>query len=655
MRTSRKRFPVLPVAILLCALALVAVNDTVLAQVSTTYLYNDIYTTFSAAPCVRLLNESGPIGCSARAASGILYPALTRADLTQFLGNGDLSSQYVVVMTLDMLSRDTIRSCSSSGKVAGIVVMPPDDGAAVVNGESPCPDCDDKHVTADWNPQGTGLFYDSFDLPIFAFANVSTDMASAMKQVQGALTTNRERSYAGSQVIAAELDAFMSGAHRASNCLRRGMCKPVGGQSVYAAYANEFTKPVVFLTATLDGKSLFHDLAPAATKSLTGTAALLTAAVALGQLNPNSFKRHLAFGLFTGEQWGHIGSRAFVRDLDRFQCQTPFTGPVPACPYYNASCALPCRQSTAFTAMTLDRVSHVLDANVVATGDLHVHIPVGSAGSQQLVDLMVGTNATGSVKINDRGLPPSPVLAFLERKPDVAVAAVSTLDKSWSNTIDTEIDNAAAVRDDAVLRNVCAAAQTIARTAWLVATEPANSTAGANPAVDAVNCTLARTLVQCLVEGTSCPLGITYRQKTLPTAYTGVASWGVGAGWAAQVAATVLANATAASNSTMATCTNNKQCTTASEACIGGRCIASWTNTHLGFPAGIDVDQTTGKFFVKDAKLPHWVESDWETTGFRMFVQSSTAVQVVELVVGIVVVAVVGAGAWVAQKKVKVE
>jgi hypothetical protein len=76
----------------------------------------------------------------------------------------------------------------------------------------------------------------------------------------------------------------MSGVTDANTCLRRGMCKPMGGAQVYSSFTSKLEKSSIFVTATLDATSFFHDLSQGALKSVTGVVALLAVAQSLSQV-----------------------------------------------------------------------------------------------------------------------------------------------------------------------------------------------------------------------------------------------------------------------------------------------------------------------------------------------------------------------------------
>ncbi|KAI9179634.1 hypothetical protein H9P43_004962 [Blastocladiella emersonii ATCC 22665] len=633
-----------------------------LHQHSQSYQYRSIYADLLASPCVRLLNATGAVGCSAPATGGILYPVGNDAEFKELLSSSTLSDTYMAVLPLELVTRSNIAAARASGKVSGFVVTESKARDGIVSHDRACPDCGHAAVKGDWNPRGTGLALDDLTgFPMFALFNSTPEMQRSLASVVSAAEQNRQRKFATPPLLAAELDGFMSGVDTAGDCLRRGMCKPMGGQSVYASYSKDWKddRAVVLMTATLDGKALFHDLAQGAMGNLAGVAAQLTAAAALAPLDVAKWRRHIAFALFTGEAWGHIGSRAFVRDLAEYKCTRPHTEPTAGCPYYKAACAAPCVQDDTFATagLTPNKVSHVIDANWLggaAPGTAPLALRVYSAGAGTLA----GVNATAAFGANvtladpARGLPPSPALAFLDRNPAVRAVSLTTADGAYPAEYATEYDDAvAAVNRTDTAATVCAAAQVLARAAANLASD------GAAP-VPVANCTLAASLLRCLTGAgagaDACPLGLRFQSNARVSSYASVAVYGAQPGWPARVAATFLANATAYTRGNA--CNATVPCTEAGASCVGGTCLVSNTHYHLAFPTGLKADPETGRWsVVPGTSEPAWTESDWDRTALRIYAVAPAGVQVAELLVGIAVVAVTAAAAWVARKKVKLE
>ncbi len=168
-----------------------------------------------------------------------------------------------------------------------------------------------------------------------------------------------------------EFNYQMWATHDASLCLDRSFCLPLGSQSVWSSLGPLDTrKQVVMGVAGMDSAGMFHDRVIGANSAVSGTVALLAAAHTLATVDPAQLaglQHQLVFAFFQGEDWGYIGSRAFLNDLQNFTCEKPTAD--------GAACEQPYRQSLAFTNMSLTRVAALLEAKQVGFpgGALHVH------------------------------------------------------------------------------------------------------------------------------------------------------------------------------------------------------------------------------------------------------------------------------------------
>ena len=139
--------------------------------------------------------------------------------------------------------------------------------------------------------------------------------------LQGAAATSvKERITDGSAwpLLGMTLDFFMQAAASsdAEQCLRRGYCQALGGNSVVGwlrPYASG--DGVVMVAAQLDAVSLFHELSFGAEASGLALAVQVAAAGAIARgysdaERTSKFPRNIAFAQFQGEQFGYIGSAA---------------------------------------------------------------------------------------------------------------------------------------------------------------------------------------------------------------------------------------------------------------------------------------------------------------------------------------------------------
>ena len=84
--------------------------------------------------------------------------------------------------------------------------------------------------------------------------NSSCSRGQLMVHVQG---------FQGAQHVA-QGDVSMTGSQNAAYCLQQGTCQPLGSHSVWAAFPPlpeqpQAPKPIVLVTAGMDGAGLFHD------------------------------------------------------------------------------------------------------------------------------------------------------------------------------------------------------------------------------------------------------------------------------------------------------------------------------------------------------------------------------------------------------------
>jgi nicastrin len=71
--------------------------------------------------------------------------------------------------------------------------------------------------------------------------------------------------------------------------LRKGWCIPVGGSSVYSTASQNISstdgKPIIVVSATMDSRSVFHDLTLGVENDISGLVAMLATADALSKVS----------------------------------------------------------------------------------------------------------------------------------------------------------------------------------------------------------------------------------------------------------------------------------------------------------------------------------------------------------------------------------
>ena len=145
-------------------------------------------------------------------------------------------------------------------------------------------------------------------------------------------------------------------------CLRRQSCAPLGGRNIWAtlnSIDSSSSEHLIIAAASYDSNAFFHDLALGSDSDISGAVALMGAIQSLATVNRDLWKKQPVFVLFTGESYGFIGSKAFVKDISNFTCEEPS----------GSSCVDPYRLDTSFTKLHLDMVDSYLELNQVGHFD----------------------------------------------------------------------------------------------------------------------------------------------------------------------------------------------------------------------------------------------------------------------------------------------
>ncbi|KAG0027575.1 hypothetical protein BGZ81_005470 [Podila clonocystis] len=690
METGQLRIPRAKILFSRFVLGLVAVCSLVRADDSYDAIYNDI----GSLPCVRLLNATGAIGCqSMKAASGVLYRTDTDADIQQFATNKGLDSKYTVIMPYWLLTNPNIETLRSSKKLAAII--------AVINGTDPtyslsarpktiispdstCPNCEfglyaNTPNQYQWNPSASGLLYRQYDFPIYALNTIDERNTMSYNAVMIAANINQNRGFSNYPLKALQFHSFMWGAQDSSACLRKGWCTPVGGASVWSTPSSNITatdsKPIIVVAASMDARSMFHDLTLGVESSVTGMVTLMAVAEALSRstIPLDSMQKHILYTLFTGEAWGFGGSQRFVQDISKkIECIKP--------PTSGAGCTFPFFSNMDFQRLNPANIESIFEANQVgnigsSAPTLYAHtVSSPSAATTALVQQLIQTGTTnvtapeGTIAIKaanidqvDRGLPPSSTMSFLKARAEIPAVVLTSFQKEMSPLTSQDLDD---TWDPVVTVNsIQQAASAISKTVWLQAQgiqDAAQMTLPMKQSIGSIQVDqkLIQDLMYCLTRNYSCPLVDGYLNVTasanLPTRlphYSGtlysqsqpypIFAW------------SFLANMTSVKNTT-STGTRTTGCSTrpdlvqcaSGEYCVGNQCIATMTRYHDAFGVGISMNDKN-EYFIEDPTKPTWTESTWDPIGLRLFEVTSPSSQIAELVTGVVVtVTSIGVVIW---------
>eukprot|EP00457_Paulinella_chromatophora_P003187 gb/GEZN01003193.1/.p1 GENE.gb/GEZN01003193.1/~~gb/GEZN01003193.1/.p1 ORF type:complete len:665 (+),score=84.46 gb/GEZN01003193.1/:94-2088(+) len=467
-----------------------------------------------AKPCVRLFSQYGPVGCGTDATSttGTVRYADSQALLSAMLASPPSDYEVALVLPQALFNRQNMEGVNKTLKVAGVIVLPfstaPADGYSTVeqSPQSLYDMHDNKHA---WNTPGTGFSDVWFPFPVISLPNV-TEAALMKKRGQQNEQAIADKKYP-SQAVRFFYHMWGSQNSNSTDCLLNRKCLPLGGYSVWSTFGNETyngSRPLVFGIAAVDANAFFHDMAYGHDSAASGTVALLVAADALSKLTDlDTLPYQIAIALFTGEQWGYLGSRKFVEDVTSFKCDK--NGTSGTLQY----CQQPYRPDLTFTNVSLNNVRRILELNQVAidsSNKVYMHYESGNSNADmaqfaadiQTVASTLNQNgggytvSTGSNN-NEWGLPPSSSQAFVKERNDMPAIVLTDHAQAYSNKYyQSELDK---INNQQVL-NLCNVATLTARVLYKSAGGVDNSNN-----INA-NCTLLAEMFNCWTNDFACDL-----------------------------------------------------------------------------------------------------------------------------------------------------
>ncbi|KAJ2959748.1 hypothetical protein NQZ79_g4838 [Umbelopsis isabellina] len=563
------------------------------------------------------------------------------------------------------MSRSNLQSMEATKKLGGVVVVVNSSTPGYpsrsqsYSPESTCPNCEyglyatdsDQYV---WNPNGNGMIYESFDFPLFALNPIDSLSTIAYNQVMKDVQYNSQQNYQNYPLRAVDFSLFMWSAVDSETCLRRGWCQPVGGSSVYSSPSQNMTstdgKPIIIVSATMDSRSIFHDLTLGVENDVSGMVALLAVADALSKSPTplDTFPKHIIYTNFDGESWGFSGSQRFVNDISTpFVCQNTTSGEN-FCPLQGA-CNNPCVRDTDFTKINFDNIEAVVEFSSVAQSNASgkgfwAHTDDTTTSNnllQSLINTSLQNNTQQQYHIQaassdgvDKKLPPSSAMSFLKKKRSIASVVIADYQKSLNSYYHGDFDDTMDLTSASSA--ICNVASSTARSLWLAAQGISNGTAP--PAVTA-DCNLVTSLLSCLTYNYSCPLiqqYYTVNNAARISHYSSVFSFG-GNSLLSLFVFNFLGDkngVTRLNGTSPAACQSIKDCQS-NEYCIRRSCVKTFTRYHDAYGTGLEFDHTTGLYTVTNASQPTWSESTWDPPVMRVYTTTSVRHQVVELVIGI--------------------
>lgn len=207
------------------------------------------------------------------------------------------------------------------------------------------PKCDATKPETVWNPWGSGLMQENFDIPII-FLSAKEDYE---KVVNCSEKFNAKlEGQAGRPLCSIEINSFMAAASNSEVCIRRSkfagfirsmrFCDPLQSRNVYGTLfpreivpptnrSNDNDEKIILISARIDTTSMFDGVYPGAMDSLASIATLVSTAHYLRKIIPNNVyeknKLNVLFMLFNGESFDYIGSQRFVYDLKKSAFPAP--------------------------------------------------------------------------------------------------------------------------------------------------------------------------------------------------------------------------------------------------------------------------------------------------------------------------------------------
>lgn len=627
-----------------------------------TYFEEKMYPIATAGkPCVRLLDKDGVIGCSTLEAGtiGTLYPIYTQRDLEEFTSSSWYDTKAIVLQG-GLLNSTVVHRLHKTGVVSGIIVN--NDLGNETLGFSPATKypnkewglyADSKH---EWNPSGSGWAYDSVPIPLFAFDEDGAFMEKANENKQSGGVWPR---------WAVEFNDHMQASINAHVCLRRGICDPVGGESVWAGLspAIDPNATSVIAMAQMDSNAMFHDLATGGSQAAS-TAALMGAMEAMMRSGLPPPQRQILFAFWTGESWGYLGSSKFVQDIQAFQCEIPGDD--------GTYCAHPYINTYAFRNVSLPKIDALLEVNEIAFLDPQrpeFYLHQDGAGVQELTETLIRVGAQVNVSVlkasgglsGELELPPSSIQSFLMANRSIPAISIGDFNTHFENKYYfSRWDNADNVGMSNGYQSVCITAKYVAHSLWALA----NGTAAHGHDFE-VNCSFIGEVMKCLVEDNLCPLKKEFLHLTQspnpPSAYVGVFNWMRNINTREKFVYTLLRNITSQTyqqNQTL--CNKTSDCPKGLNLyCSHGACMNSSVHYHPAVSTGMyfDVDYLylqglLQRWAISNESRPTWTESQWETFGVRVFLMDDPAVEVFALAIGIAETFVAWLACWAGSKVV---
>lgn len=264
----------------------------------------------------------------------------------EFLTGNPPAPPYAAVVKPKDFTRSNILRLRDSKFISAIVLINDTVGMANFSQELKCPNeffthakqpqCDATKPETVWNPFGSGLLYENFEIPIIFLGdkNETAKVTKCFNDFNTDLKSHAQRS-----LCSIEVNSFMTGAGNSEICIRRTKgfkmlndvryCDPLQGKNVYGTLfprkiddsenrTVDTQEKIILVTARLDTTSSFDGVGLGAMDSLAPMATLISAAHYLRKISGDIKNNvNVMFVLFNGESYDFIGSQRFLYDLKK--------------------------------------------------------------------------------------------------------------------------------------------------------------------------------------------------------------------------------------------------------------------------------------------------------------------------------------------------
>jgi len=571
---------------------------------------------------------------------GWLYPIETTDQLQNFRSNPP-SGQLVVIVSSKLFIKAIIDEISEISNLQGVLVLP-GEGPENFSPADPYPNKQFglyPNSSMIWNPNGDGWNFVSQTIQIFA---LTVDNAEKLLSLA---YENIENDHYPKWAIRMTSWMYTRNTDDVETCLRRGDCAPLGGRNIWGSLNDIVTsssKRLIIAAASYDSNAFFHDLALGSDADISGAIALMGAAQALTVVDRASWVKEPLFVLFTGEAYGFIGSKSFVKDITNFTCEDP-----------NGSyCRYPYRLDVAFMKLHLSMVDYYIELNQVGHFSedqqefvLFSHTEENAGNTSVIQEALQTASTNTKVRISDdvpkgQELPPSSFMSFLQADPTLSGVVLTEHQSEYRNPyFHSRLDN----QDNVNLTALCEISLTLAKSLFLLGVNGTYDHNGLSVDDLTVNCTALLELYTCFTLTYECPLVRELNPSlkvagTLPppTNYVGVYSRR-GYNYMATFILEWLTNTTAIYRSGRS-CNSTDDCSKG-ESCLTGECIeGSFFHVHDALSPAFEYNPYDGKMYLVDdsPNLPQWTEAYWSPPNLKVFVVDSPWLGPIVFVLGII-------------------